>query len=611
MMARHGVVALLTAVLIAACGASTGPDGAPTPVPAASPAPSSNVGQAPSPSPQGGGPPAGPGPSADVEPLPEPSLTDGFAIGEALYDPSRQAEAVVSVLDLLRVGIYAADGTPIRPGAEQDADDLWLTDDEVRGLIAMGEADAIAMSGEEGAVPMTVADLHAALAPMLPEDFAAADFAAAYDEAYADHPDELLGQIMLGQPITPETPLTRAQAWLLFVDGFVAPTGLHARRPMLAARGPIAAPRGRPLAIGRVRMPTLSWMGSPWQATEMGMVLSHIYLIGYTIPFEIRPLAPQVHEGHGGQGPPLDLKAVYAYGNLTALASPMTGLPLILPRPTTLDGLTVTWGFSGVSALQKHGTVDVPPTLMDETDMFGAATMTFMPRREVADGRGEETMEVVSLEASVTIQELVLQIYDIPVEMFGMITGTRSVSGPVIVAWHTGGLKVDIENEYRDLQIVVGNGFAKGSGTDEASGFLALLDDGTYRGLLDASVSGSFTGAAVGTDCSDTFSGTQQLLAIGTPDILGQTVSLRFYPASPPALSTGSCTTAIPFPGGGPDFQPAGRFLPFNDTRWTTQIGFQIDVPATGTQRYTIPSLSGLQGTSTWTIEVERIEAGP
>ena len=92
-------------------------------------------------------------------------------------------------------------------------------------------------------------------------------------------------------------------------------------------------------------------------------------------------------------------------------------------------------------------------------------------------------MEVVSLEASVTIQELVLQIYDIPVEMFGMVTGTRSVSGPVIVAWHTGGLKVDIENEYRDLQIVVGNGFAKGSGTDEASGFLALLDDGTYRGL--------------------------------------------------------------------------------------------------------------------------------
>ena len=159
-----------------------------------------------------------------------------------------------------------------------------------------------------------------------------------------------------------------------------------------------------------------------------------------------------------------------------------------------------------------------------------------------------------------------------------------------MVGWHTGGLEVDLTNAYRDVQIIVGNGFAKGTGTDTASGFLARMDDGTYRGLLDASVNGSFSGATIGADCSDTFSGTQQLLAIGQPDVLGQTVSLRFYPASPPSLSTGSCTAAIPFPGGGPDLQAAGTFLPFNDTRWTTQNGFVIDVPATGLLEYLIPS---------------------
>lgn len=48
------------------------------------------------------------------EELPTPSLTEPFAIGEALYDPGRVADAVVSLLDLMGVGIDKADGTPLR-----------------------------------------------------------------------------------------------------------------------------------------------------------------------------------------------------------------------------------------------------------------------------------------------------------------------------------------------------------------------------------------------------------------------------------------------------------------------------------------------------------------
>lgn len=542
-------------------------------------------------------------------PLPEPTLRDAFAIGEALYDPTRQADAVVSLLDLLEVGIYAADGAPIRPGGEVDADDLWLTDDEVRGLIAIGEEDAAAFGEEGGGIPMTVADLHAALVPMLPADFSAVDFAGAYDAAYQQDPDELIAQVLFNQPIAPDTPLTRTQAWFLYVDGFVAPTGLHAPRSAMAGTGSARPVRGERPAIGQVRMPTLSWMGSPWQASELAMVLAHLQLLGHTIPFEIRPLPVLAHEGHGGEGSPIAIRAVQAFGSWSPFVSPMTGQPLVMPRPTLLDGLTVTW--DGVGALERHGTVDLPPTRMIETDAAGAATMTFTPRREPADGRGEETTETVSLRATVDVRELVLQHYDIPIEAFGLVTGTRTVTGPVIVTWHDDGLQIDLVNDYTGVQIVLGSGFALGSGTDEAHGFLARLDDGTYRGTIDGEVGGSFEGAALGAECADSFSGTQQLLAIGTPDALDQTVSLRFYPASAPSLSTGSCTIAIPFPGGGQDAQPAGSFLPFNDTRWTTQNGLRIDVPSTGTLQYGIPSPPGLKGSSTWDIEVERVDATP
>jgi hypothetical protein len=66
--------------------------------------------------------PSEPAGAIDGRPLPAPALREPFAIGEALYDPSRMEQGVLSVLDLMGVGIYASDGTPMRRGDEAPGD---------------------------------------------------------------------------------------------------------------------------------------------------------------------------------------------------------------------------------------------------------------------------------------------------------------------------------------------------------------------------------------------------------------------------------------------------------------------------------------------------------
>ena len=47
------------------------------------------------------------------EPLPRPSITEPVSIGEALYDPARVADAVVSVLALMRIETIPDDATQV------------------------------------------------------------------------------------------------------------------------------------------------------------------------------------------------------------------------------------------------------------------------------------------------------------------------------------------------------------------------------------------------------------------------------------------------------------------------------------------------------------------
>jgi hypothetical protein len=175
--------------------------------------------------------------------LPQPLLADPFDIGDALYDPARVDVAVVSLLALMEIGIYARDGTPILAGAEQEAGDPWMFDVEVRDLIDRSAEELAAALGADGdgELPIGMDDLYADLSPLVP-GLDARGFTGAYAEAYADHPNDLVPQVLLGQPIDTSFRMTSVQAWLLLLDGFVgpadSPTGWIVPGAHLAALGP-------------------------------------------------------------------------------------------------------------------------------------------------------------------------------------------------------------------------------------------------------------------------------------------------------------------------------------------------------------------------------------
>jgi hypothetical protein len=122
-----------------------------------------------------------PGLAEAVDELPQPTLTEPFSIGEALYDPTRIDDAVVSLLALMGVGIDKPDDTPLLPGGKRGGAPFRFTEPEVRFMIELGRADAAA-AVKKGRPPYSFRDLHAAVAPLLPE-FPVERLAAVYSEA--------------------------------------------------------------------------------------------------------------------------------------------------------------------------------------------------------------------------------------------------------------------------------------------------------------------------------------------------------------------------------------------------------------------------------------------
>jgi hypothetical protein len=103
--------------------------------------------------------------ASEPAPLPQPELTEPFAIGEALLDPVRVDQAVVSLV--ARMGIA-------------------LNDNMIRGLIEMSRDDLATAS--DGTPPWSFRDLHAAIHPLLPE-LAVEQLAELYNSAYAAAPE--------------------------------------------------------------------------------------------------------------------------------------------------------------------------------------------------------------------------------------------------------------------------------------------------------------------------------------------------------------------------------------------------------------------------------------
>jgi hypothetical protein len=172
-----------------------------------------------------------------------------------------------------------------------------------------------------------------------------------------------------------------------------------------------------------------------------------------------------------------------------------------------------------------------------------------------------------------------------------------------------GELYVQIANAYDVTLSILGIPGATKRGFDFASGILRW-NGTTYQGTLNSFAMGrsSFNTAIGG--CSDFSHGTQTIFAVAHPEpisgllpvdtiLVGQRgledLVFHFFPENPPQFEDGpgDCQGMLRFEGYGPtdnqapyswlpQVRPPGDFLPFNDTRWTTQNGLLSYAPYAG-----------------------------
>jgi hypothetical protein len=593
---RRILVVVIACALIAGCDTSS-VTSAPSAVdgPAATPAPGSTLGPPAKRGTDGSQIPGG-GPIAAVDPLPIPSIADAFEVGQSLYDPTNTATAVMSLLGLMGVEVRGPGGSVLLAGADNGAGQLRLTDGEAHGLIEMTQED-LAEHADLTGLP-TVADLYAALAPSLPAGYSVAEFADAYNRAYQEHPDALAGQAMLGQPITPDTPLLRVQAWLLLVDG-VAGTSATASLASLVTGA--ARPR---LGSARANLPTPQSQVPGLSNAEWAELLVALPTLAFRVTFRTEASGIP-HEGHGGLGARVDVTATVDTPEPLVSSDGHT----ILLQTGVAAGLAVTWDSRDVGTLSNHGTLNGNLRTPVALDASGSTQIGYTPKKELANGDGAQVEESGDLGAYVEQYTLVAKTFSLggaDATARRLIHGRRRAVGAGFpIRWH--------EREYIAVGILNVYEFAIGApmhlmsiyrkGKDLTLGVLYRASDGVYRGTMTAvtdsvAVGDAFLGLAGTASCHDTLRSSQELAVDAT--VSGGKVLLHFYPASAPAILSMTadddlaalvpgpfppCQQTIPFTGSAR--HPAGSYAPINDTRWSTSAGYAFSLPDVG-QRLTI-----------------------
>lgn len=543
--------------------------------------------------------------ASEPAPLPQPQLKEAFAIGEALFDPARADQAVVSLV--ARMGIR-------------------LNDNIVRGLIQMSQDDLANARG--GRLPWSFRDLHKAIHPLLPE-LTVERLADQYNEAYAAAPDSLAAQVMLGMPLEPDTPLTRTQIWFLIVDGFAPP----AMAPRLAQLAPIAQapPSGPSYGTASLMMTQIPSPIPGVSLTDFHYLISILPVLAYDLPFDVAPFSTQAHEGHGGPG-----RQVVIEARIGANPAPRIGpggSVLLQPLVSDRSNRMINWNVRDRSRIERHGRFDVANGVPVRTDVAGIARLRFTPKREAADGQGSNFTETASVSASIAQWDLLTSQYQMPPMLRGFVMGDRVAPGIMTVAWHDKGMRIRIENTYKARFDFGPLGNGRRTGTDLVEGSLAEQPDGSWTGTVTASVDMTQFIQGLGQSCPETrFVGTQELKVTGrVSDALGgaQTIvydhaastgapdggylALIFETAAPASVTpSGPCLDLIERDYGMPPF------LPLNDARWTQSEGhYVIVLPSKGLlvyEDFTTDSATQtgpmavlpFKADSTWKIEVER-----
>lgn len=531
-----------------------------------------------------------PAPDTTPAPLPEASIEEPFGIGEALYDPGRAADGVMSLLAKMRIGVVSGAGAATAKG-------LALDESEVRTLIALAEDDLEGADGIE-TLPYGFEDLHRAVSGLLPQ-LTIDELAETYTRVYAEDPDGLVAKVMMGQPLEPETRLTRAQIWLLLMDGFAGPGGAD------AAYG--AADK---------ELPDLPSPNPAWSAAEWREALARLPLVAASglVAVEQAPVGSTLRRA---AQPP-------------ALLSRVTGKPLADVRAGSLAGQEVTWEVADDSPLRELGTIGTAVGQPIAVAANGLATFAFKSSAP-STGPGELVQEWSSVAATLPACPLVASAYTVPQPMCGFVIGPRRVKVEIPVPWRTTEkLRIKIVYRYA-LELQTPMGGVKREGIDEADGWIVRRPTipgvpESYAGTMEAEVNAlqQVRGSAY---CGKTlFRGRQQLHVEGRPLPAGaepgtgtprgpegmlartRTLSLyywvtrhpstvrgatwaqqppedgflvlEFFPKTPPATFGGrtmailpnnpiACLPLLPTQGSQGRFG-AKYFLPFNDAQWTT-----------------------------------------
>lgn len=570
---------------------------------------------------------------ADAAALPTATITGPGAVGEALHVPARAGDAVVSLLGLLRASIVA-DGAddPPRPG-------LVFTQSEVRLLIAMAEEDA-GRDDDEG--PASFADLHDMVEPFLP-GVSAEKLAAAYARAYEAHPEALVPQVMLGQPIEPDMSLSRVQLWLLLVDGFSVPASAPNVRGAALDRGReaptvipavwrtggggphlrrVAATGSGASGTARQAVASLSKPVAGFTPADVGWFLAHVQTLLGRIPFELAPRGAAAHEGHGGTGKPVQMEFRLRGGRAPLVRTPsgkVVFTPKAQPGPFRFQ-----WGITsaGLNLLRAHGTVSARFGEYQLLAPGAVAGLEYVPKKEVANGRGDVFRELVSVAAEIDGKSAIDALYD---SSFGYDRLGRRASAareiessegrrhvrlpnPTFVArlqleWHAHpGLRIQVSNVF-DVVLNSPIGGGRSHGVDDVSGELERQPDGSYRGLVWARSLSIQSLAGLGRECTNQHDGRQLLRVEGREvpklnenqsldrltapaDQKKRLLRLRFWPASQPVYATWHvCEGGAYGLVENTDRTQTYSFMPFQDWYWQHD-GYVILLPEKGELKY-------------------------
>jgi hypothetical protein len=531
--------------------------------------------------------------SSTTGPLPEASLTEPFEIGEALYDPGRVANAVVSLLALMQVAVVpdASANTPATTGQAG----LTLSESEVRALITLAREDLEGSDDIEN-LPHSFGDLHAAVAELLP-GVSAEQLAQTYSRAYEERPDDLIPKAMMGRPIEPDMKISRAQIWFLLMDGFAG----------------AAATNGRWGTADKL-VPDLKSPNAQWTAEEFREVLARLPLV--TASRLVTLSAPDVISQGATAGPPVNVIArVNASG--PPLVSRATGRTLIAPRGGgSLAGQEVTWHLHEESLLHEIGKAVTPVGEAARVAADGIARFAFQPGADATKGAGELVDDWEPVDARFETRGLVASAYAVPAALAPLTIGTSRARANVHLRWRSPAkLYLYVSNVYQGINFEIpGLGGGTRTGVDQFYAELSKRADGSYVGPGAAIVNATQT-LRGGPKCQkDSVRVLQKLhvkvepqsgfgpthiledflwtdadlnpvgtMATTRPD--GGYYRLMISPVTEPPFGR-QCISIIPA-GRGQRGWGAEWFIPFNDAQWTTpEQGYGLALRSRGLTTY-------------------------